>query len=97
LWQAEYLISGVRDQVLALACLRLGHVAMYAKGADLLPHELTAPLEATLVRAIDEPEMRRALAAAAGALAAELERTDPGLASRLRPVMEEAGLMQGEG
>ena len=32
-WQAEYWSSGVRDQVLALACLRLGHPTSYGKGA----------------------------------------------------------------
>ena len=36
-WQAEYWISGIRDQTLALACLRLGEPAHYAKGADALP------------------------------------------------------------
>lgn len=89
-WQAEYLISGIRDQVLALACLRLGYTAMYARGADLLPLELTAPLEATLIRSLEAAELRRALAAAAAALTAEIERTDSALAARLRPVLEEA-------
>jgi hypothetical protein len=86
-WQAEYWIGAVRDQMIALACLRLGHPAHYAKGAHLLPEELTAPLAATLVRSLDEAELRRALDAATTALAAELERTDPALASRLRPML----------
>jgi predicted nucleotidyltransferase len=94
-WQAEYLISAIRDQVLALACLRLGYTTMYAKGADRLPAELTAPLEATLVRSLDEAEMRRALAAAAGALVPELDQTDPVLAARLRPVLEEVASIVG--
>jgi hypothetical protein len=88
-WQAEYWISGIRDQVLALACLRLGHATGYAKGADLLPPELTAPLVPALVCSLEEAELRRALAAAAAALAAELERTDAVLAARLRPVLTE--------
>jgi hypothetical protein len=88
-WQAEYWVSGVRDQVLALACLRLGHDTGYAKGAHLLPPELTTPLEATLVRSLDEPELRRALAAAADGLVAELERTEPELAARLQPALAE--------
>src|SRR5262245_43454594 len=53
-WQAEYWISALRNQVIALACLRLGHATSYAKGAHLLPADLTAPLEATLVRTLDE-------------------------------------------
>jgi hypothetical protein len=87
-WQAEWLIGGAREQVLALACLRLGHTTRYAKGTDLLPPELTAPLQETLVHSLDEDELRRALAAAAIALVAELERTDSALAARLRPTIE---------
>ena len=88
-WQAEWLINGVRDHVLALACVRLGYPARFAKGADLLPREVTAAVEPTLVRSLDEAELRRALAAASAALTAELERTDEALAERLRPVLEE--------
>jgi Polymerase beta, Nucleotidyltransferase len=88
-WQAEYLISGARDHVMALACLRLGHPAKFAKGADLLPGEIVEPLEQTLVRSLDGPELRRALSAAARGLAAELEASDPALADRLRPTLEE--------
>jgi hypothetical protein len=88
-WQAEYWISGLRDQVLALACLRLGHTTWYAKGADLLPPELTASLKPTLVRSLDEAELRRALLAATVALTAELERTDAALVDRLRPLFSE--------
>lgn len=87
-WQAEWLIGGVREHVLALACLRLGHTTRYAKGADLLTPELTAPLEESLVHSLDEEELRRALDAAAAALVAELERTDSALAARLRPTLE---------
>jgi hypothetical protein len=88
-WQAEWLISGVRDHVLALACVRLGYPARFAKGADLLPHEITATVEPTLVRGLDEAELRRALSAAAAALTAELKRGDAALADRLRPTLEE--------
>lgn len=79
--------------MLALACLRLGYTATYAKGADLLP-ELTESLEATLVPSLVDVELRRALAAAARALLVELERTDAALAARLRPVLEEVAQME---
>jgi hypothetical protein len=88
-WQAVYLIGGVRDHVLALACLRLGQQATFAKGADLLPPEITEPVEATLVRSLDERELRRALGAAGTALVTELELMDPALAARLRPTLAE--------
>ncbi|GAA2622274.1 hypothetical protein GCM10010399_61880 [Dactylosporangium fulvum] len=88
-WQAEHWIGALRGQVIALACLRLGHPTAYAKGAHLLPAEVAAGLEATLVRTLDEAELRRALAAATAALSAELTRTDPALAARLAPVLAE--------
>jgi hypothetical protein len=86
-WQAEFLISGARHYVLALACLRHGLPTRHGKGDDLLPRELTAPLEATLVRSLEATDLRRALEAVTSALAAELEQTDPALAARLRPVL----------
>jgi len=88
-WQAEHWISALRDQVLALACLRLGYPASYARGAHLLPRELTVPLQAALVASLDQAELRRALGAAVTALAAEVERTDPVLATRLKPMLTE--------
>ncbi|MEV6966145.1 nucleotidyltransferase domain-containing protein [Hamadaea sp. NPDC051192] len=87
LWQAEHWISAVRTQVIALACLRLGHPTSYAKGAHLLPADLTSMLAATLVRTLDGAELRRALGAAVDALIAELDRTDPALAARLLPAL----------
>jgi hypothetical protein len=86
-WQAEHWIGATRTQTIALACQRLDLPASYAKGAHLLPADVTAAFEATLVRSLDETELRRALAATATALAEELTRTDPTLASRLRPVL----------
>src|ERR671935_220226 len=53
LWQAEYMVSAMRDQALALACLRHGLPAREGRGIDLLPSEITAPLEEALVRRIE--------------------------------------------
>jgi len=64
LWQAEYWISGVRDQALALACLRHGLEARNARGFDQLPAPVTAALGDALVRSIDRAELLRALASA---------------------------------
>jgi len=89
LWQAEYWVSALRDLVLSLACARLGYPASYGKGVHLLPAGLTEPLQAALVARLDAAELRRALAAAAMALAAELDESQPGLAPRLRPLLRE--------
>jgi hypothetical protein len=88
-WQAEHWISAMRDHVITLACVRLGYPAAYAKGAHLLPDDLTAPLDTTLVRSLAEPELRRALAAAINMVTDELSRSDPALATRLRPLLAE--------
>ncbi|MEH0928952.1 hypothetical protein [Micromonospora sp. CPCC 205558] len=79
----------MRTQTISLACQRLGHATSYAKGAHLLPTTIAGPLETTLFRSLDEPELRRALSAAVAALTAELTRTDAALADRLRPVLRE--------
>ncbi len=94
LWQAEYWIGEVRNYVLALACLRLGESAVHGRGSDRLPAAVTDPLRETLVCSLDEPELRRALAAATRCLIIELEAGNPALCARLRPLLEEAGLAQ---
>lgn len=73
-WQAVHWINGTRDQVIALAAVRLGLPAGYAKGAHLLPPELTEPLASTLVTGLGEAELRHALAALSAVLAAEASR-----------------------
>jgi predicted nucleotidyltransferase len=91
LWQAEYWISGIREHVLELACLRLGENARERRGVDRLPGTVTEPLAETLVRSLDEPELRRALAAATRCLIGELEAWDPTLCARLLPLLHEFG------
>jgi predicted nucleotidyltransferase len=88
-WQAEYWISGIRDEALTLACLRLGLPTAYAKGVDLLPSTVTSDWEEALVRDLSLAELRRALSAATDGLRRELEQTDAGLARRLEgPLVE---------
>jgi hypothetical protein len=89
-WQAEHWISAMRDHVITLACLRLGYTADRAKNAHLLAGDLTAQLETTLVHSLARPELGRALNAAISVVADEIERHDPALATRLRPML--AGL-----
>lgn len=88
-WQAEYWVSAARDQVLALACLRMGYPAAYARGAHLLPPGVTGPLEASLVRSLDAAELRRVLGVVVSALGVEVRGADPDLAGRLGPMLTE--------
>lgn len=88
-WQAEYWIGGVRNQALALACLRFGQPTDYAKGVDALPAELTARYEDALVRTLTPSELWRALGVAATQLFSELREADADLAGKLEvPLLE---------
>ncbi len=91
-WQAEYWISGIRDHTIALACLRFGENAYYGRGVDNLPAVVTDPLSDALVRSLDEPELRRALAVATRCFINELEECDPGLCNRLSLLLQEFGV-----
>jgi hypothetical protein len=88
-WQAEYMISGVRDQTLALACLRHGLPALQGRGIDRLPVNVTEPLEAALVRTLDADELRRAFRAATDGLLGEIGQSDVALAARFKGPLTE--------
>jgi predicted nucleotidyltransferase len=91
-WQAEYMISGVRDQAMALACLRHDLPAVQGRGMDSLPPAVTAAMTGALVRSAEVAELARAFAVAAEGLLAEAALAEPGLAARLAgPVRELAG------
>lgn len=91
-WQAEYMISGVRDHVLALACLRHGVPAAQGRGMDRLPPDVTAAIAGALVGSLDLRELARAFRIAIDALLVEIGHVDAGLAGRLAgPLKELAG------
>jgi hypothetical protein len=83
LWQGEYMVSGMRDHVLALACVRHGVPAHQGRGLDDLPPDVTRPLAESLVRSLDAAEIKRAFAATTDALLREIELVDADLARRL--------------
>ena len=87
LWQAEYMVSGMREQVLALACLRHGLPTAQGRGIDDLPASVTTPITRALVTSLDADTVRRAFAATTELLLTELDPTDPALASRLAPTL----------
>lgn len=89
LWQAEYMISGVRDHALALACVRYGVPAVQGRGMDQLPAEVTAGFAAALVRSVDGAELERAFRAVTESLIAEIGLADAALAVRLTRVLRE--------
>ena len=83
-WLAEYWISQARFHTLTLAADRCGLDTAYAKGADSLPEPVKASLGAALVRALDPPELSRALQAVTTAALTELRQHDEATAERLR-------------
>ena len=82
-WQAEYMISGVRDHALALACLRLGLPTVHGRGFDQLPAEVKAKLESSLVARLDAGILWPAFRAAMAGLSDEIRLADAALGERL--------------
>ena len=87
-WQAEFMISGIRDHALALACVRHDLPAVQGRGMDRLPPDVKATFEGALVRTLERDELRRALAAVIEGLMTEIRHADHDLATRLEaPLM----------
>jgi hypothetical protein len=82
--QALYMINGVRDQVVSLACLRHNLSPRQGRGVDKLPADLRRMLATTLVGTLDPRELCRAFANLVEALLAEAKHADPRLELRIR-------------
>jgi hypothetical protein len=86
-WQAEYMISGMRDNALALACIRHGLPAVHGRGIDLLPREVAAQFEGSLVKQLDAAELSRCFRVAMDGLLSEIRCADQALAGRLQEAL----------
>lgn len=82
-WQAEYMVSAVRDYTFVLACMRLGLPEAHGRGMDLLPGSFTQPLIASLVRSLDAKELWRAFDAVLQSLTSEINQLDPAFGVRV--------------
>lgn len=83
-WQAEYMISGIRDNALALACIHHGAPAVHGRGFDQLPRAVTAALEGSLVRGLTTADLAQAFQIAVDGLLGVIGAIDEELAGRLR-------------
>ena len=83
------MIGLLRDQVLSLACVRLGLPAREGRGIDRLPDDVTRPLEAALIGGVERDRLVRAFAAATEGLIREIRSFDEALATRLTPTLAE--------
>jgi len=88
-WQAEYMISAVRDQAMALAAARHGLPTREGRGFDGLPKEVRASFEGAVVRSIDTHELRRAFRAVIANLLIEIKHANPALATVLEGPLTE--------
>ncbi|MGH9519136.1 MAG: hypothetical protein ACRD2D_05775 [Terriglobales bacterium] len=85
--QAEYMLSGMRDNVLALICKRHGVVALQGRGLDDLPEEQRARASESLARSVDPVELKRAFLFTTDILLEEVRNADDGVAAKLeRPL-----------
>ena len=82
-WQAVQMLNGLRDQVVALACLRYGLPWALGRGVDGLPRGTRTALTGTLPASPEPASLIPAFAAAVELLRAEAAQLDPALATRL--------------
>lgn len=87
--QALYMVNGIRDQVVSLACLRYGLAPHQGRGVDDLPEGVRLEIADTVMRGLERRELNRSFAASAEALLREAEHADPVRASRLRGPVDE--------
>jgi hypothetical protein len=83
LWRAEYMISAIRDNALALACFRHGLPVAHGRGLDQLPRGIAYQFEGSLVRCLEVGELARAFRVAIYGLLSEIRYVDSELADRL--------------
>ena len=86
-WQAEYMISGIRDHALALACIRHNLPSVHGRGFDLLPDSEMAVFAGSLIGQLESGELRRAFRVAVDALLIEIREADSELSGRLQGVL----------
>ena len=90
--QAEYMLSGMRNHIGELTCLRCGVIAAQGRGLDDLPVAEWDTAAACLPGSLEPSELKRAFQNAMRALLEELRHVDRELEGRLsEPLTEIAG------
>lgn len=86
-WQAAMMLDDLRNQLIALSCVRAGLNPWHGRDADRLDAASLAPLEAARASSLGIDELRRSKDALLALFHDEVERHDAGLASRLAPAL----------
>jgi len=81
--QTEYMLGGMRNHVLELACVRCGVVAHQGRGLDDLPLPEREMAAACLPKSLDPSELQSAFRATMQALLKEVGQVDQELETRL--------------
>lgn len=96
LLQAEYMLSNMRNQVLALACLRQGFPASEGRGFDDLAEYERSRVAECYPSSLDGGDLHRALHATMTALLIEIQLSDNDLAERIEPTLIEIARRDGD-
>jgi hypothetical protein len=87
--QAEYMLSGMRNYVCELACLRCGVTSYQGRGLDDLPLLEREAAAACVPRSLECSELKRAFQSTMQGFLRELQHVDGAMAARLsRPLHE---------
>lgn len=87
LWQAEYMLSALRNEVVSMMCQRNGLPAREGRGVDQLPtHELEV-LTPTIPRGVRSDELGVAFSALVPVLLSEVGHVSTDLRKRLEPMV----------
>lgn len=89
IFQAEYMLSGMRNHVCELTCLRYGVNPNQGRGLDDLPAVERDTMAKCVPRSIEHSELRRAFQATMRSLLAELPNVDGALATALSGPLSE--------
>lgn len=87
-WQANYMIAGVRDRVLQIACRRHHAREDDARGVDDLPAALLVDYAAMIPSSLRDGALRLALEGVTAGLIREARETDPDLAGRIADTLK---------
>ena len=85
--QAEYMLSGMRNHVFELTCLRCGVVTKQGRGLDDLPAAERQTAEQCVPGSLDPGELKRAFQGTMDALVREIRHVDTEMESKLTAVL----------
>jgi hypothetical protein len=87
--QAEYMLSGMRNHVFELTCLRCGVIAKQGRGLDDLPASERAAAARCVPSSLEPFELKRAFQNTTELLVTEIRHLDAALEARLAGVLRD--------